>query len=53
MISLDPERRARLVAFVEGNRRMPAEMRERLIAQLSAEEVPAATVARIEGRMGG
>ena len=53
MLSLDPERRARLVAFVEGNQRMPAEAKARILAQLQAELVPAPVVARIEGRMGG
>ena len=53
MLSLDPERRAKLVAFVEENQRMPAEAKARVLAQLKAEMVPANVVARIEGRMGG
>lgn len=52
MVRLDPERRARLVAFVEGNNRMPAEAKARLLTQLEADEVPAETVNRIESRMG-
>ena len=53
MLELDPERRARLVAFVEGNPRMPAEAKERVLDQLSRDRVPAAMVERIESRMGG
>ena len=53
MVTLDPERRARLVAFVEQNNRMPAEARERVLGQLNSEEVPLQVVERIESRMGG
>lgn len=53
MLTLDPERRAKLVAFVEENQRMPAEAKARVLAQLKADQVPAQVVARIEGRMGG
>ncbi|MEL7106914.1 MAG: HlyD family efflux transporter periplasmic adaptor subunit [Pseudomonadota bacterium] len=53
MVALDPERRARLVAFVEANNRMPAEAKERVLAQLQEPEVPAAMITRIESRMGG
>lgn len=52
-IVLDPERRARLIAFVEGNARMPAETRARIMAQLREEAVPASVVARLEERIGG
>ena len=52
-IALDPARRARLVAFVEGNTRMPAAVRERMLARLAEPEVPLAVVERIESRMGG
>lgn len=52
-IVLDPERRARLIAFVEGNTRMPAETKARIMAQLQAEAVPVAVVARLEERIGG
>lgn len=53
LLELSAERRARLVAFVEGNTRMPAEMRNRLLTQLQAEKVPAAVVQRLEQRIGG
>lgn len=51
MIVLDPERKARLLAFIEGNQRMPADAKARIIAQLSEPEVPKEVVERLEGRM--
>ena len=53
MVTLDPERRARLVAFIEGNNRMPGDVKQRLLTQLQNDAVPAAMVSRIEDRMGG
>jgi multidrug efflux pump subunit AcrA (membrane-fusion protein) len=53
MVSLTPERRAKLLAFVEGNKRMPAAAKERVLSQLQKDEVPAQVVERIESRMGG
>ena len=53
MLKLEEARRAKLIAFIEGNQRMPAEAKERVLAQLREPEVPAAMVERIEGRMGG
>lgn len=53
MLELSEERRARLVAFVEGNKRMPEEAKARVLARLAEREVPAAMVERIESRMGG
>ncbi|MEC7761376.1 MAG: HlyD family efflux transporter periplasmic adaptor subunit [Pseudomonadota bacterium] len=53
MVALDDERRTRLISFVEGNERMPAEMKTRLLAQLREPEVPASMIERIESRMGG
>ncbi|MDQ2093821.1 efflux RND transporter periplasmic adaptor subunit [Rhodalgimonas zhirmunskyi] len=53
MLELSEERRAKLVAFVEGNSRMPDEAKARLLAQLAKPQVPAATVERIESRIGG
>lgn len=52
MLTLDPDRRARLIAFVEASDRMPPEARARILAQLAQDQVPAAMVARIESRMG-
>lgn len=53
MLELTEERRAKLVAFVEGNKRMPKEAKARVLAQLSEPQVPAKVVERIESRMGG
>jgi len=53
LVELDDERRARLVAFVQSNNRMPADAKQRILAQLSQSRVPARMVARIESRMGG
>ncbi|MFV0491593.1 MAG: efflux RND transporter periplasmic adaptor subunit [Pseudorhodobacter sp.] len=53
MIMLSPERRARLVAFVESNTQMPPDARSRILAQLAEPEVPAGVVERLERRMGG
>lgn len=53
MLELTDERRARLIAFVENNDRMPKEAKARVLAQLAKEKVPANTVQRIEARMGG
>lgn len=52
MVTLDPERRARLIAFVEGNTFIPADVRERMLRQLNEEQVPARMVTRLESRMG-
>jgi len=53
MVELSEERRARLVAFVESNQRMPQAAKDRVLSQLAKPMVPVATVERIEARMGG
>ena len=53
LIELTDERRARLVALVEGNSRMPSEMKAKMLQQLAEAKVPAQLVSRIESRMGG
>ena len=52
-VVLSPERRAKLIAYVEGNARMPAEAKARILAQLQQDEVPAQVIERLETRMGG
>ena len=52
-VALSEERRARLRAFVEASVAMPEEDRARTLAELDRAEVPAATVERLERRMGG
>jgi membrane fusion protein (multidrug efflux system) len=53
MLELSAERRARLIAFIEGNTRMPEAAKARVLARLAEPQVPAKMVARIESRMGG
>ncbi len=53
LLTLDPERKARIVAFVEANAFMPDEVKTRILGQLEKEQVPAQMVERIESRMGG
>jgi hypothetical protein len=53
MLELSPERRARLVAFVEEDADIPEAARARLRARLAAPRVPARVVARLEQRMEG
>lgn len=51
-IALDPDRRARLIAFVEGNGFIPQDVKARMLNQLQQDEVPAQMVDRLESRMG-
>ncbi|MEL6600515.1 MAG: HlyD family efflux transporter periplasmic adaptor subunit [Pseudomonadota bacterium] len=51
-ISLTPERRDRIRAFVEGSARMGEEAKARVLTALENPEVPRAMVERIEARMG-
>ena len=51
MITLDAERRAKLIAFVSEGR-MPEDVKARIIGQLEEDEVSSQTVARLESRMG-
>ncbi|EBA01999.1 efflux transporter, RND family, MFP subunit [Rhodobacterales bacterium HTCC2150] len=52
-IELSAEKRAAMIAFVEANKRMPAQIKERLLGQLAQDKVPAAVVKRLQDRMGG
>jgi hypothetical protein len=52
-VKLDPERRAKLIAFVETNKRLPKTVKKRLLKQLEQPEVPKEMVERLESRMGG
>lgn len=53
MLELSPERRARLVAFIEDRADLPEAAKARLRARLAAPQVPARVVARLEARMEG
>lgn len=52
-VPLSAARRAELIGRVEADPRMPDEAKARVIAQLSAERVPAALLARLDARPGG
>ena len=52
-VTLDPERRARIVAYLSANTRIPSDVKARMLSQIEAEEVPVDVVERIESRMGG
>lgn len=52
-VALSDARRARLMAFVESNARMPKGVKDRLLSQLREARVPATVVERLETRMGG
>ena len=52
MVQLDDERRARMVAFIEANTRIPDPVKTRMLSQLAEPEVPAELVERLESRMG-
>jgi hypothetical protein len=51
MITLDADRRAKLIAFVTDGR-MPDDVKARIIGQLEEEQVSSETVTRLEARMG-
>ena len=53
MLELSADRRARLVAFVEGSTDMSEAVKNQILGQLSEPSVPARMVKRLEGRMGG
>ena len=52
-MELTADHREKLIAFVEGNTRMPKEAKTRLLEQLRQEKVPAQVVERLQQRMGG
>ena len=53
LVTLDAARRARIVAYVQGNSRIPSDVKTRMLTQLEAQQVPAAMIERLESRMGG
>lgn len=52
-VELTEERRAKLIAFVEANTRMPEDAKARVLEQLAQDKVPAQVIERLEQRMGG
>lgn len=53
MLDLSEDRRAKLVAFVEGNTRMPEALKSSILEKLQKAKVPAQMVQSIEARIGG
>ncbi len=53
MVALSAERRAELIAEVEGNAGLPAKAKARILSQLSQDMVPAGVIAQLEARRGG
>lgn len=53
MLELSDERKAKIRAFIEANKRIPDEAKARILSQLDKPKVPAQMVQRIESRMGG
>lgn len=51
MVTLEPERRAAMITFVEESR-MPAAVKTRILGQLEQDEVPSDVIERLETRMG-
>lgn len=52
MLELSEDQRAKLVAMVEGNQRMPKDVKDRILNTLSQAQVPAQLVERLQARAG-
>ena len=52
MVKLEDEERAKMVAYLEANKRIPEMVKKRMLSQLEKPEVPAEMVNRLRGRMG-
>ncbi|MBE1291430.1 MAG: HlyD family efflux transporter periplasmic adaptor subunit [Shimia sp.] len=53
MVALSDEERAKFVAAIEANGRIPSDAKQRMLQALSQPEVPARMVERLRSRMGG
>lgn len=53
LVTLDPEKQEKMIAWVEANKRMPAEMKSRVLKRLRTGKAPQRMVDRISQRMGG
>ena len=53
MVALSEEERAKFVAAIEANGRIPSDAKKRMLQALSQPEVPARMVERLRSRMGG
>ena len=52
-VTLDEERRQKLISFIEGNGYIPKTAKKKIIKALNEKEVPLKLINRIESRMGG
>jgi len=53
MLQLSQSRRAKLVAFIQDSKKMPEDVKARILAKLADDLVPANMVKRIEDQIGG
>lgn len=53
LVTLDPEKQEKMIAWVEGNKRMPDEMKIRILKRLRTGKAPQRMVDRLYQRMGG
>ena len=52
LVELDPEQQKKMIAFIEANSRMPADMKSRILDRLRTGKAPQRMVDRITKRMG-
>ena len=53
LVELDPESQQKMIAWVEANRRMPEEMKARILKRLRTGKAPQRMIDRLNQRMGG
>lgn len=53
MVTLDPDRQARLIAAIEGNGFIPKDRKAQILERLRSGTVPKTMIERMEARMGG
>jgi len=53
LIALDPEKQEQMIAWVEANKRLPAEMKTRILKRLRTGKAPQRMIDRLNQRMGG
>lgn len=53
LVTLDPESQEKMIAWVEANKRIPAEMKSRILKRLRTGKAPQRLVDRLSQRMGG
>ena len=53
LVDLEPEKQEKMIAWVEANTKMPAEMKSRVLKRLRSGKAPQRMIDRISQRMGG